>query len=43
MIVKIKEFDMKGEFVNFFADFNTAKAETMHVYINIYTNAEGTV
>jgi len=43
MIVKIKEFDMKGEFDNFFADFNNAKAETMHVYINIYTNAEGTV
>jgi|LauGreSBDMM110SN_4_FD.fasta_scaffold23392_2 hypothetical protein len=43
MIVKIKEFDLKGEFANFFADFHTAKAETMHVYISIYTNAEGTV
>ena len=42
MIVKIKEFDLKGEFANFFADFHTAKAETMHVYLNIYTNAEGT-
>jgi hypothetical protein len=31
MIVKIKEFDLKGEFANFFADFHTAKAETMHV------------
>jgi glycine cleavage system aminomethyltransferase T len=37
------EFDLKGEFANFFADFHTAKAETMHVYISIYTNAEGTV
>jgi hypothetical protein len=43
MIVKIKEFDLKGEFANFFADFHTAKAETGKVYLNIYTNAEGTV
>ena len=43
MIVKIREFDLKGEFANFFADFATAKSETTHVYVNIYTNAEGTV
>jgi len=43
MIVKIREFDVKGEFANFFADFATAKAETMHVYVNIYTDAQGTV
>jgi len=42
MIVKIREFDLKGEFANFFADFHTAKVETNHVYLNIYTNAEGT-
>jgi hypothetical protein len=43
MIVKIREFDVKGEFANFFADFHTAKSETNHVYVNIYTDAQGTV
>jgi len=41
MIVKIKEFDAKGEFAIFLADFHNSKAEYGRVYINIYTNAEG--
>ena len=38
-----RRYDQLGQFDEFDADFNKAKVELTHIYLNVYLNAEGTV